>query len=275
MWMGLVGVVAIIATGSAAQAQQSAATTANLPSSKQLFAPAPGDPRRLNSLPTVLAVSPDGRWVVALNQGYGTYESQYKESIAVLDTNSGAVKDFPDDRVGERASQTFFSGLAFSKDGTRVYASLASEDPADGDTRTGSGIIVYKFADGVLTPRGFLKLPDVKLAAGRYTELRKSGDKSLGVAYPAAIAVLPAESGGERLLVAENLSDSAVVMDAATGKIEKTVDLSENDAVPSTYPIALAVTKDGRRAFVALWNASEVAELDLVSGKVVRHVELM
>src|SRR5580698_10237007 len=175
MWMGLVGVVAIIATGSAAQAQQSAATTANLPTSKQLFAPAPGDPRRLNSLPTVLAVSPDGRWVVALNQGYGTFESQYKQSIAVLDTKSGAVKDFPDDRVGERASQTFFSGLAFSKDGTKLYASLASVDAAGkdektGDVKTGSGIIVYKFTDGGLTPQNFLKLPDVTLAAGRYTE---------------------------------------------------------------------------------------------------------
>jgi len=150
LWMGLAGIVAITAAGSSAQAQQSTATTVNLPSSKQLFAPAPGDPRRLNSLPTVLAMSPDGHWVVALNQGYGTYESQYKESIAVLDTQSGAVKDFPDDRVGERASQTFFSGLAFSKDGTKVYASLASEDEADGDKKTGSGIIIYKFSEGVL-----------------------------------------------------------------------------------------------------------------------------
>jgi YVTN family beta-propeller protein len=275
LWMALAGVAGMTALGNGvAQAQQSTATTVDLPTSKQLFAPAPGDPRRVNSLPTALAVSPDGRWVVSLNQGYGTFESQYKESIAVLDTKSGAVKDFPDDRVGERASQTFFSGLAFSKDGTKVYASLASEDAADGEKKTGSGIIVYKFADGVLTPLSFLKLPDVKLAAGRRTELR-SGNGGMGVAYPAALAVLPSAGGDERLLVAENLSDSAVVIDAATGKVEQTFDLSEHDAVPSTYPIALAVTKDGRRAFVALWNASEVAELDLVSGKVVRHVELL
>lgn len=272
--VGLAGVVSIVGIGLAAQAQQGSATRIDLPNSKQLFAPAPGDPRRLNSLPTVLAVSPDGRWVAALNQGYGTFESQYKESIAVLDTRSGAVRDFPDDRVGERASQTFFSGLAFSKDGTKVYASLASVDAPDGEKKTGSGIIVYKFAEGVLTPQSFFKLADVKLAPGRRTNLR-DGNHGMGVAYPAAIAVLPAGGGSERLLVAENLSDSVVVMGAATGKIEKTFDLTENNAVPSTYPIALAVTKDGRRAFVALWNASEVAELDLVSDKVVRHVELM
>jgi len=267
--------------GSGAVQAQSTATALNLPSSKQLFAPAPGDPRRVNSLPSSLAVSPDGRWVVSLNDGYGTFESQYKQSIAVLDTKSGAVKDFPDDRVGERASQTFFSGLAFSKDGTKLYASLASVDAAGkdektGDVKTGSGIIVYKFADGVLTAQSFLKLPDVTLAPGRYTELRTGIDPHKGVAYPTAIAVLQAEGGGdERLLVAENLSDSVALLDATTGKIERTFDLSANDAVPSTYPIALAVTKDGRRAFVALWNASEVAEIDLVSGKVPRHVELL
>ena len=276
LWIGLAGAVAMAAVANVAQAQ-STATTVNLPSSKQLLAPAPGDPRRVNSLPTALAVSPDDRWVVSLNTGYGTYESQYKQSISVLDTKSGGVKDFPDDRVGERASQTFFSGIAFSKDGTKVYASLASVDAADGVAKTGSGIVVYKFAGGELTPQSFLKLPDVTLAAGRHTEVRKNSDASLGVAYPAAIVVLPAEngSGDERLLVAEDLSDSAVVLNTATGKVEKTFDLSENNAVPSTYPIALAVTKDGRRAFVALWNASQVAELDLVSGNVVRHVALM
>ncbi len=45
--------------------------------------------------------------------------------------------------------------------------------------------------------------------------------------------------------------------------------------MPSTYPIAIAVTRDGKRAFVALWNASEVVELDVASGKVVRKVALL
>ena len=53
--------------------------------------------------------------------------------------------------------------------------------------------------------------------------------------YPAAIAVL-GEAGHEKLLVAENLSDDVVLLDPATGAIEKRFDLSESDAVPSTYP---------------------------------------
>jgi len=253
----------------AARAQSGAGSELNLPSSKQLLLPAPGDPRRVNSLPMTLAVSPDGRWVVSLNAGYGTYESRYAQSLAVLDTQSGKVKDFPDDRVGERAAQTFFSGLAFSADGTKVYASLAAIDEAGHEGSTGSGIVVYGFANGVLKPQGFLKLPDMKLAAGKHTAVRKGGDPAVGVAYPAAIAVVPAPPGQaekERLLVAENLSDTVVLMDAKTGAIEKTLDVSESDAVPSTYPIAVAVTKDGKRAFVALWNASAVVEFDLGGG---------
>ena len=247
----------------------------DLATSKQLLPLAPGGYQRLNSLPLSLAASPDGRWVVAINAGYGTFESNYAQSLAVMNTQTGTVADFPDDRVGERAPQSFFSGLAFSPDGTKVYASLASLSfpEGDGHEKTGNGIVVYGFSQGVLTPQGFLKLPEVKLAGGRHTDLQKDGNAVLGIPYPAAISVVPGAS--ERLLVAENLSDSVVLMDAKTGKIERTFDLSENDVVPSVYPIAIAVTEDGKRAFVALWNASEVAELNLGSGQVTRKITLL
>ncbi len=133
--------------------------------------------------------------------------------------------------------------------------------------------MVYGFADGVLKAEGFLKLPLVKLAEGRHTDYPEVSERGMGISYPAAIAVVPGEK--ERLLVAENLSDSVALMDAATGEIERTFDVSESDSVPSTYPIALAVTKDGKRAFVALWNASEVVELNLATGKVVRKLALL
>ena len=92
--------------------------------------------------------------------------------------------------------------------------------------------------------------------------------------YPAAIAVIGA-AGTEKLLVAENLSDDVLLLDAASGKIEKRFDLSESDAVPGTYPVALAVSRDGARAFVALWNASEIVELDLAKEAVGRKLALL
>ena len=60
------------------------------------------------------------------------------------------------------------------------------------------------------------------------------------------------------------------------GQVTTRFDLSENDVVPSTYPVALAVFKDGRTAaFVALWNASEVVELDLAKGSGGRKLPLL
>src|SRR5580692_8164286 len=101
-----------------------AAQTVDLSTSKQLIGEVPGHPQRLNSLPISMAVSPDKRIVVTINAGYGTFESQYDQSLAVLDTQTGTVADFPDDRTPARqAKQTLYSGLAFDRDGSRLYAS--------------------------------------------------------------------------------------------------------------------------------------------------------
>jgi DNA-binding beta-propeller fold protein YncE len=248
----------------------------DLPTSKQIVRPVPGSPQRLNSLPMSMAVSPDSRYVVTVNAGYGTFESNYMQSLAVLDTQTGTVTDFPEAATASRAKQTLYSGLAFSRDGKHLYASMGSEtDPlgtASGDT--GSGVVVYGFDAGKIVKQRMMKIPLQQLAAGRKTLLigGKEGDK--GVPFPAAIAVLTA-GGAEKLLVADNLSDDVLLMDANTGAIEKRFDLSENDAVPSTYPVALSISKDETRAFVALWNASEVVELDLKKGLVGRKLALL
>jgi DNA-binding beta-propeller fold protein YncE len=248
----------------------------DLPTSKQILDPVPGSPQRLNSLPMSMAVSPDARYVVTVNAGYGTFESNYMQSLAVLDTQTGKVADFPEATTGPRAKQTMYSGLAFSRDGRHIYASMGSESDPLGTAsgNTGSGVVVYGFDAGKIVKERMMKIPLQQLAAGRKTLLigGKKGDK--GLPFPAAIAVLTA-GGAEKLLVADNLSDDVLLMDANTGAIEKRFDLAENDAVPSTYPVALSVSKDETRAFVALWNASEVVELDLKKGTVGRKLALL
>jgi DNA-binding beta-propeller fold protein YncE len=246
----------------AANAAQTAAQSIDLPSSKQLIGKIPGHPQRLNSLPISMAVSPDRRYVVTVNAGYGTFESKYEQSLAVLDTQTGVLTDFPDDRtIAPVDKQTLYSGLAFSRDGKHIYASMASlTDPLGGvKNSTGSGVAVYSFSNGKVAPERMINLPLQQLAPGRKTNLIGDVEGDKGVPYPAAIAVIGA-AGAEKLLIADNLSDDVLLLDAATGAIEKRFDLSESDAVPSTYPIALAVSKDGSRAFVALWNSSEIAE---------------
>src|SRR6195952_2570224 len=84
----------------------------DLPTSKQIVRPVPGTPRRLNSLPISMAASPDARYIVTVNAGYGTFESNYMQSLAVLDTQTGTVTDFPEADTRARAKQTLYSGLA-------------------------------------------------------------------------------------------------------------------------------------------------------------------
>jgi len=248
----------------------------NLPSGKQIVGPVPGSPQRLNSLPLSMAVSPDGRYVVTVNAGYGTYESNYMQSLAVMDTQTGTVTDFPDDRTLVGAGQTLYSGLAFSHDGRHLYASMGSTTDPTGKRihDTGNGVVIYGFADGKIVHERMIKIPLQQLAGARRTMLvgGVKGDK--GVPFPAAIAVT-GRIGAEKLLVADNLSDDVLLIDAATGATLKRFDLSESNAVPSTYPVALAVSPDGARAFVALWNASEVVELDLRRGIVGRKLSLL
>jgi DNA-binding beta-propeller fold protein YncE len=265
--LSIAGMVALTGSGLAQQG------TVNLPSGKILQTPTPGSPARVNSLPLSLAVSPDGKYVASINAGYGTFESKYRQSIAVMNTVTGEVRDFPDERLGQRAKETYFSGLVFSPDGTKLYASMASITAAEGGSAKtpGNGIAVYSFSEGTLKAQDFLSLPLITLVEGR-TSLVRKGHPTEGVPYPAAIAAVP---GTTQLLVAENLADSVTLLDTATGKVVRNIDLSAGEIVPSTYPIAVAVTADGKRAFVALWNASAVAEVSLATGAVLRELPLL
>jgi DNA-binding beta-propeller fold protein YncE len=288
------GAILLAAAGAATGvlAQGTAAAVVNLPSSKQIVGVAPGSPQRVNSEPVSMAVSPDGRYVVTVNAGYGTFESKYEQSLAVMDTRTGRVVDYPDDRTATTGKQTLYSGLAFSGDGRHLYASMASlTDPMGSEKGdVGNGIVVYGFSEGKITPERMIAIGLQKLGGARRTKLVGGVDGAMGVPYPAAIAVVepePTHRGstamngapglevGERLLVADNLSDDALVIEPRNGKVEMRFDLSESDAVPSTYPVAVAVSKDGARGFVALWNASEVVELDLLNGTVGRRLALL
>jgi DNA-binding beta-propeller fold protein YncE len=251
------------------------AQSIDLPTSKQLTEPVPGHPQRMNGLPVSMAVSPDGRYVVTVNDGYGTFESNYEQSLAVYDTQTGALADFPEERTSLRGGkQTLYSGLAFSVDGNHIYASMGSIDDPEGKQsgNTGNGIVVYSFSGGKIAPERFIKLPLQHLAAGHTTRLIGERDGDKGIPFPAAIAMF---GSPEKLLVAGNLADDVLVVDAASGTVEKTFDLSESEAIPGTFPIAVAVAHDGRRAFVALWNASEIVEIDLANLATGRKLALL
>ncbi len=251
--------------------------TINLPSSKILLSPAPGQPQRTNSFPTVAALSPDGRYLALLNNGRGTAESNYQQSIAILDLSGNQVTDFPDTRLRVDAHQTYFLGLAFSSDGQELYASMASRtDPTGRDANdTGNGIAVYSFREGRVAPERFLKIPLQPLAPGRRpVSATPAVPQGQAVPFPAGLAVVSA-SGKDELLVADNLSDNALLLDATSGKILQRFDLSTRDVVPASYPYAVVATRDGKHGYCSLWNASQVAEFDLEQGRVARWISLL
>jgi DNA-binding beta-propeller fold protein YncE len=248
-----------------------------LPSSKRLLGSLPGSPQRTNSFPTAVALGPDGKYLAILNNGYGTADSKFQQSIALLESTDDQLRDFPDSRLALEAKQTYFLGLAWSGDGTELYASVASLSDPEGRSGgdTGNGIAVYGVTNGTLTPKRFLKLPLVRLPKGkRFTYYAKGMAPRQAIPYPAGLAVVKRDSG-DALLVAENLADDAVLLDARTGKVLQRFDLSVRKYVPTSFPDGVVASRDGTRAWCSLWNASQVAELDLRSGRVVRQIPLM
>jgi len=249
----------------------------NLPTSKSLTLPVPGYLARTNSFPATITLSPDGRYAALLNQGYGTQESGARQSIAILDLSNNQLHDFPDDRLSDERSthQSYFIGLAFSSDGKHLYASMGSVTDPSGEQpkSTGNGIAVYKFADGQVTPERFIKIAPQPIAKGTEVAvgLRKTPEGT-ALPYPAGFAVLPGAKG-DRLIIANNLSDNAIVLDTSDGKIVQSFDLSRGRYIPSEYPYTVIANKAGTKAWVSLWNDSAVAELNLETGNVSRWIE--
>jgi DNA-binding beta-propeller fold protein YncE len=246
-----------------------------LPSSKQLSVPSPGRIADTNSFPATIALSPDGRYAALLNDGYGTQEDLAHQSIAVLDLSNNHIYDYPDARLSDESHQSYFLGLAFSSDGKHLYASMGSLSDPTGEksSDTGNGIAVYSFTAGKVAPERFIPIAPQTLAAGKKLAVGLKSSPHTAIPYPAGLAVISA-GGADRLLVANNLSDNALVLDPATGKILQSFDLSTTDLIPSSFPYTCVAARDGKRAWCSLWNASQVAELNLADGKVVRWIKL-
>lgn len=257
----------------------------NLPTSKVLNLPSPGYLSSLNGFTPTIAVSPDGRYAALLNDGYGSESAHGRQSISILNLRTNQLTTFPDDRFGEEARQSYFIGLVFgskgseSSDADELYASVGSiTDPTgvrSGDL--GNGIAVYRFQDGKIAPLRFLKMPPQPIAAGKRIAMDLNKASLAGqreaIPYPAGLAIVPGKP--DKLLVANNLSDSVVLLNTADGSVLRSFDVSTHEVIPNSYPHSVVVSRDGRRAWCSLWNASRVAELDLDAGKVRKMIPLL
>jgi hypothetical protein len=245
----------------------------NLPTSKQLTVPSPGRLGSTNGFAATMVLSPDGHYAAILHDGFGTQETMAHQSISILNLDTNQIADFPDSRLDDMAHQSYFIGLAFSSDGKQLYASIGSLSDATGARPgdMGNGIAVYSFAAGKVAPERFIPIPLQPLPIGKKLAMGLKAPPHMAIPYPAGIAVI-ADGGHDKLLIANNLSDNVILIDSSTGKTLQTFDLSTNDLVPAAYPYTCVATRDGRRAWCSLWNASQVAELDLTSGKLARWI---
>ena len=271
----LLVILLLLGTSSFIGQEKTGKSSITLPNGKTLAAET-GRISPLNSFPATIALSPDGHYAAMVHAGYGTQDSRGRQSISIANLTSGEVKDFPDDRLAEESHQSYFVGLAFSGDGRHLYASLGSiTDPTGtkpGDT--GNAIAVYTFQQGKVAPERLIKIEPTKIAPGKYVARGVFKTPAGGaIPYPAGLAVAPSDKG-ERLLIANNFSDSAILIDAANGQIIHQFDLSANRLIPSAYPYTVVVARDGRRAWCSLWNASQIAKLDLDRGEVVQRIPL-
>ncbi|HZZ16950.1 MAG TPA: beta-propeller fold lactonase family protein, partial [Candidatus Sulfotelmatobacter sp.] len=260
----------------AGQDRLSDGSSISLPTSKSLEIPVPGHIARTNSFPATIIISPDGRYAALLDDGFGTQETLATQSIAILDIKTNQLFDYPDKRFGEEGHQSYFLGLVFSSDGKHLYASVGSITDASGEKPgdTGNGIAVYSFANGKVAPERFIAIEPQALATGKQVAIGLQKTPSgTAIPYPAGLGLVSA-GGSDRLLVANNLSDNVVLLDVASGKVLQRFDLSTDNLVPSSFPYTVVATRDGRRAWCSLWNASRIAQLDLVNGRVVRWTKL-
>ena len=132
--------------------------------------------------------------------------------------------------------QSYFVDLAFSNDGSQ-HLRLDGVGPAKRDRR----LSFHRRKDRAGTHH---RNPAAAARGGRGQITYPTDDLPPGAAaaYPAGFAVLPGRDG-DRLLIADNLADNAVLLDATSGNLLKTFDLSTSHYVPSAYPYPIIANR--------------------------------
>ena len=139
-----------------------------LPSTKYIN-PAQGRFGDVNNFPATIAISPDHRYAATLNDGFGSQETNARQSISVLDLNTNKITDFPDERLADDAKQTISLDWPSVRMGSICTLRWRrSTDPTGTKEKdTGNGIAVYGFSDGKVAPERFIKIAPQKVPSGK------------------------------------------------------------------------------------------------------------
>jgi YVTN family beta-propeller protein len=226
----------------------------------------------VGSMPLAMTLSPDGRHIVLLLNGWR------EQGLQILDRATGAVVQ----TVPQAAA---FIGLAFSPRAEVLFVSGGNQD------------VVYRYD----WSNGRATLRDSVILA------RKPDPRRSGTRYPAGLTV---SGDGTRLYVAENLADSLAVIDLGTGTIVARhaterypygVAVAPNGDVyvsawgghtvsvftansagglddggrirVGRHPSALQLNADGSRLFVASGSTDRIAVVDTRAKRLIKHLD--
>ncbi|HLY18989.1 MAG TPA: alkaline phosphatase family protein [Bryobacteraceae bacterium] len=171
-----------------------------------------GESIELGSMPLAMALAPGGRIAAVVLSGWR------EQGLQIVDLASHhALQTLPQEAA--------FFGIAFSSNGKEIYVSGGNAD----------SIYCYSWIGGVATL-------DRKIALAEHKA------DTPGTRYPAGIAV---SRRGNYLYVAENLSDTLAVVDAATSRVVARFPTDH-------YPYAVEAASDGR-VYVSAWGADTVS----------------
>ena len=196
----------------------------------------------LGDFPINIAVHPQGRFAAILHSGYSHH------GIMVVDLVTEKV-------VTNAPLEEAFYGIAFSRNGSLLFCSGASEEL----------IHSFQFKDGLLSDHHEIRLRDIK-----------------AVGIPAGLTL---DAAANRLCVANLYGQSVSEVDLRKEKVidipltpaesgfeaittpGKTVETELNH--PGVFPYSCCLDNRRHRLYVSLWGAAQIAVVDLKSHQVI------
>ena len=202
----------------------------------------------LGNFPTGSALTPDGRFIWAVDAGHG------QNDVKVMDVASGAV-------VQTLPLPGAYVGVAFAPDGRSAYVSGIAQDnpasPSQGPTKGAAGDVVHRYTVDPATGKG-TEIDPIALPKSATGTAKRSSLGAVTASFPEGLAVTP---DGAHLVVALNQSDQVAIVDltAATPSV-RAVNVG-------AYPYGVVISPDSKTAYVSNEFSGTVSFVDIAGAR--------